>query len=1102
MRTYPIGSGSTIFADTGLYNQFQAAVFSSVPSLGTGAGATLQGPTNPGRAAGFSALGYANDGIIDVNDANFVTIKNIGLSYGLYGLWSLGGSQNLTLSNVTAFQAAQDGVRIESNSSASSLDHINSTGNGHDGIFIGGTSATLSSITASSNAGDGIYINGNFTSLTNSTADSNGADGYDFPNAGAAVITNDEAHGDQLGIYVNNPTQSTTTMVGNTNLAAGQGNIFHDNLSKGIEVGIGVTVAGNTVYGQSTSGGIGIQIDNACIVTNNVVWGNAIGINDSNNANPVSYNRVFDNSSAGIALGGGSSTLGDVIYSNGVGLSIVDAFGGPSPIAANDLIYANASGGVSITNSSNLQLLNNTIYQITGDAVLISTGSSNISLRNNILWSKGGYDIEVASTSENGFSADYNLFYTTNTGKVGFWDGVARSTLALWRTATATDTNSLYAQPLFVNVSSNDQSIGYSSGVDHGATDDFHDQSTGGSFHGGALAPVINSTSGLPVALAPTLTNDASTSPAVDRGDPASSFTNEPAPNGGFVNIGAYGNTAQASDSATSYVVMLNPNGGESLIAGKNYTIKWRSQDTSSTVKIDLLQGSSPQTATVVSNIATTAPNSGQFVWSIPSNITAATNYYIRVTRNDTSASGTSAAAFTILATVHAFYINDSTVQDAHDLTTVAGDDNNDGLSPSTPKATLQAMLQAYDLGPGDTIFVDNGTYTLTGNVVITASDAGVAIVGYHDPSFPTRASIFNRNNTGAGTYAFDVQSAAGVTLDHLTITGGLAGINASGSTGLAITNDSISANADFGINIGGGNTGAQITGNTVFNQINSNNPSDGAIAVTGSQVTISNNQVYGNANNGILVNNGLNTTISGNLVHDNLEGIFANNAIISGNIAYNNAILGIRAYGTSQITGNTAYNNTNSGALGPKAGIEIDGGTATGNVAYGQAVGMLVSGSNVIASNNLVYNNATAGIQVNGSSVTVSGNVVHDNGWGIQFLNSNGALATNNVLYSNSTGGMDLQQGGTSPTIKNNTIYQTTGDGVRVELYNARNAADHPQQHHLDAKRIRSERRSQRQHFAGQRLQRSVRHRRGKGGTVAIRAAPGADRLAERVEQ
>lgn len=39
-------------------------------------------------------------------------------------------------------------------------------------------------------------------------------------------------------------------------------------------------------------------------------------------------------------------------------------------------------------------------------------------------------------------------------------------------------------------------------------------------------------------------------SPGIDAGDPASPFTNEPAPNGGRVNLGVYGNTAEASKSA------------------------------------------------------------------------------------------------------------------------------------------------------------------------------------------------------------------------------------------------------------------------------------------------------------------------------------------------------------------------------------------------------------------------------------------------------------------------------------------------------------------------------------------------------------------------
>jgi hypothetical protein len=50
---------------------------------------------------------------------------------------------------------------------------------------------------------------------------------------------------------------------------------------------------------------------------------------------------------------------------------------------------------------------------------------------------------------------------------------------------------------------------------------------------------------------------DAVTSPAIDMGDPASSFAHEPAPNGGRANLGAYGNTAFASMGPDDYRKLL-----------------------------------------------------------------------------------------------------------------------------------------------------------------------------------------------------------------------------------------------------------------------------------------------------------------------------------------------------------------------------------------------------------------------------------------------------------------------------------------------------------------------------------------------------------------
>src|SRR5207237_6284410 len=102
-----------------------------------------------------------------------------------------------------------------------------------------------------------------------------------------------------------------------------------------------------------------------------------------------------------------------------------------------------------------------------------------------------------------------------------------------------------------------------------------------------------------------------------------------------------------------------------------------------------------------------------------------------RVTRNDVPAiSDISDSTFSIAVASPLYYVNDSTVQ-AGDFTTQPGNDANDGLTPATPKASLQAILNAYDLGPGDIIKIDRGVYDLTTDIVISNQDSGVTITGF-----------------------------------------------------------------------------------------------------------------------------------------------------------------------------------------------------------------------------------------------------------------------------------------------------------------------------------------------------------------------------------
>jgi hypothetical protein len=52
--------------------------------------------------------------------------------------------------------------------------------------------------------------------------------------------------------------------------------------------------------------------------------------------------------------------------------------------------------------------------------------------------------------------------------------------------------------------------------------------------------------------------NDPISSPAIDAGDPASAYALEPQPNGGRINLGAYGNTLQASRSASADAIFAD----------------------------------------------------------------------------------------------------------------------------------------------------------------------------------------------------------------------------------------------------------------------------------------------------------------------------------------------------------------------------------------------------------------------------------------------------------------------------------------------------------------------------------------------------------------
>jgi len=385
---------------------------------------------------------------------------------------------------------------------------------------------------------------------------------------------------------------------------------------------------------------------------------------------------------------------------------------------------------------------NNTIYS-GGDGIrpTSSVWHSGITIRNNIVWAAGSGKW-CLSQNAGIVSCDHNDFIG------GLTKGCA--TLLDWQNRTGFDVHSLSIDPLFADVENGD----------------FHLRSTGGR-HDPSL--------GLPPQDPAAWVLDEVNSPLIDTGDPADPVGYERPPNGGRINMGAYGGTNQASKSPTGRIlVLLSPNGRE-VWSGVE-TIRWeatgQSWTTGNTVRIEY----SSDGGIAWSAIADEIPrNVRQLPWdtrSLPDDV----DYRVRVTCNqDESACDSSDENFTIHNVGITYYVNDGSTEN-DEWCTARGDDANDGLSPATPKASIQAILDSYDLEPGDTVRVDTGNYALAGDVMITAGDGGSS-EGYVEIIGSPRGATLNRGSVANRAACIYVTSGAYVRIENMICTGGYYGV-------------------------------------------------------------------------------------------------------------------------------------------------------------------------------------------------------------------------------------------------------------------------------------------------------------------------------------
>ncbi len=106
---------------------------------------------------------------------------------------------------------------------------------------------------------------------------------------------------------------------------------------------------------------------------------------------------------------------------------------------------------------------------------------------------------------------------------------------------------------------------------------------------------------------------------------------------------------------------------------------------------------------------------------------------------------------------------------------------------------------------------------------------------------------------------------------------------------------------------------------------------------------------------------------------------------------------------------------------------------------------------SGTIARNNRVYGNSVYGMQL--SDGQAYNNVIYSNAIGM-YVGASGNQIGNNLIYGNATVGID-HNWQTSSSVFNNTIYQLTGDAIRATAGRPATAVCRLEQHPCGRRRI-----------------------------------------------
>ncbi|HUU68127.1 MAG TPA: dockerin type I domain-containing protein [Planctomycetota bacterium] len=288
-------------------------------------------------------------------------------------------------------------------------------------------------------------------------------------------------------------------------------------------------IAGNRIAGNSAASGAAVFCRNSsAMITGNQIACNramrAAGIDCSAGSgctiigNAITANDA-EHAAGGLAVGASSAlVVGNAILANAAPIGGGMLIAGSNPIFCNNVVAANSAqvgGGICLAGTAGLNVINNTLAgntaEICGGAACLIAAP--VMVRSCILWDNKSPDgSQLALIASHGGCSATVRYCDLTGGQNGVM--AQRGCSLNWGDGM------LDVDPLFVDAS-------------------------GGNFH-------LQSRVGRWEHVAGTWVKDDKTSPCIDAGDPTSFFWREIEVNGGRVNMGAYGNTREASRSARS----------------------------------------------------------------------------------------------------------------------------------------------------------------------------------------------------------------------------------------------------------------------------------------------------------------------------------------------------------------------------------------------------------------------------------------------------------------------------------------------------------------------------------------------------------------------